>query len=124
VSQVLDVTDFEYDYASLVKMKVNGQDEILQYDKVEDDGIRYSYILKGNSVKMSVFSESQFKYKHFMPEPTKIDYAKSIISPMPGAIVQVFVQPGDHVVEGQQLCVIEAMKMQNILKAEIEGKIE
>jgi propionyl-CoA carboxylase alpha chain len=59
-----------------------------------------------------------------MPEPTKIDYAKSIISPMPGAIVQVFVQPGDHVVEGQQLCVIEAMKMQNILKAEIEGKIE
>jgi hypothetical protein len=58
VSQVLDVTDFEYDYASLIKMKVNGQDEILQYDKVEDDGIRYSFNLKGNSVKMSVYSEA------------------------------------------------------------------
>ena len=59
-----------------------------------------------------------------MPEIKKIDYAKSIISPMPGAIVQVFVQPGDHVVAGQQLCIIEAMKMQNVLKAEIEGTIE
>jgi len=95
------VTDFEFNYASLVTMKVNGQDEILQYDKVEDDGIRYTFNLKGNSVKISVYDESQFKYKHFMPEIKKIDYAKSIISPMPGAIVQVFVQPGDHVVAGQ-----------------------
>jgi propionyl-CoA carboxylase alpha chain len=43
---------------------------------------------------------------------------------MPGTIVQTFVKPGDHVVEGQQLCIIEAMKMQNILKAEIEGVID
>ena len=72
---------------------------------------------------MSVYSETQFKYKKHMPEPVKIDYAKSIMSPMPGTIVQTFVKPGDHVVEGQQLCIIEAMKMQNILKAEIEGEI-
>ena len=36
-----------------------------------------------------------------MPEPTKLDSAKSIISPMPGAIVQVLVKPGDTVVAGQ-----------------------
>jgi biotin carboxyl carrier protein len=35
-----------------------------------------------------------------MPEPTKIDSAKAIISPMPGAIVQVMVKPGDSVVAG------------------------
>jgi propionyl-CoA carboxylase alpha chain len=104
-------------------MKVGGKDEILQFDKVEDDGIRYTFNLKGNSVKISVYNEAQFKYKHFMPVPATIDYAKSIISPMPGAIVQVFVQPGDHVVAGQQLCIIEAMKMQNVIKAEIEGEI-
>jgi propionyl-CoA carboxylase alpha chain len=59
-----------------------------------------------------------------MPEPVKIDSAKVILSPMPGAIVDVFVKPGDTVVDGQQLCIMEAMKMQNILKAEREGKIK
>jgi len=59
-----------------------------------------------------------------MPIPKKVDTAKSIISPMPGAIVQVFVNPGDNVVDGQQLCVIEAMKMQNIIKAERDGVVE
>lgn len=43
---------------------------------------------------------------------------------MPGAIVEVLVKEGDTVVEGQQLCIIEAMKMQNILKAEVEGKVK
>ena len=59
-----------------------------------------------------------------MPEPTKIDFAKSIISPMPGAIVSVHVAPGDKVVDGQTLVIIEAMKMQNVIKSEIDGEIE
>lgn len=59
-----------------------------------------------------------------MPEPVVVDHAKSIISPMPGSIVEVFVQPGDKVVAGQQLCIIEAMKMQNVLKAEKDGVVE
>jgi len=72
---------------------------------------------------MRIFDEVQSQYKHIMPEPTKLDTAKSIISPMPGAVVQVFVNPGDSVVDGQQLCVIEAMKMQNIIKAERDGVV-
>lgn len=59
-----------------------------------------------------------------MPEPKKLDHAKNIISPMPGAIVSVSVKPGDKVVDGQELLVIEAMKMQNIIKSEVEGVIE
>jgi propionyl-CoA carboxylase alpha chain len=59
-----------------------------------------------------------------MPEPVVIDHAKSIISPMPGAVVSVFVKPGDKVVAGQQLCIIEAMKMQNVLKAERDGEVQ
>ena len=103
---------------------MDGLDKILQYDKVGNDGISYNFNLKGNTVKMSVYSPAQYKYKHHMPEPIVMDYSKSIISPMPGTIVTTFVKPGDKVVEGQQLCIIEAMKMQNILKAEIEGIID
>lgn len=73
---------------------------------------------------MSVYTPAQFKYKHHMPEPVQIDYAKSIISPMPGTIVSTSVQAGDTVVEGQQLCIIEAMKMQNVMRAEISGVID
>jgi len=103
---------------------MNGSDEILQFQSVNDDAVGYSLYHRGNSVKLSVYTESQYKYKKYMPEPTQIDYTKSIISPMPGAIVSIDVQPGDVVEDGQQLCIIEAMKMQNVLKSEITGTIK
>jgi propionyl-CoA carboxylase alpha chain len=46
-----------------------------------------------------------------MPPPKKIDFAKSVLSPMPGSIVSVSVEVGSVVTEGQELCIIEAMKM-------------
>lgn len=51
-----------------------------------------------------------------MPEPVKIDSTKVIQSPMPGTIVSVNVKVGDTVEDGQEILVIEAMKMQNQLK--------
>ena len=73
---------------------------------------------------MSVYEPRQFKLKHHMPVPTKVDFSKTIISPMPGAIVSVDVKPGDKVLDGQSLLVIEAMKMQNVIKSEREGVID
>ena len=73
---------------------------------------------------MSIFEEKQFKYEQYMPEPVKIDFAKVVMSPMPGAIVSVSVKPGDKVVDGQELLCMEAMKMQNIIKAEVDGEVE
>jgi len=43
---------------------------------------------------------------------------------MPGAIVSIDVEPGDVVEDGQQLCIIEAMKMQNVIKSEVNGKVK
>ena len=80
--------------------------------------------MKGSEVEIAVYDEAQFKLKDFMAPPKKIDYAKSVLSPMPGSIVSVSVEPGQIVVEGQELFVIEAMKMQNILKSERDGKIK
>lgn len=59
-----------------------------------------------------------------MAPVVKIDTTKVILSPMPGAVVSVSVAPGDTVVDGQELAVIEAMKMQNILKSEREGVVK
>jgi propionyl-CoA carboxylase alpha chain len=123
-SRTSSISDFDLDYGSLVTMKVDGKEQILQFNKNEIDGVQYEFSYKGNKVQMLIYDETQAPYSHHMPEPVVLDMAKNVISPMPGTVLEVYVQPGDSVVEGQQLCMIEAMKMQNIIKAEKEGVIK
>jgi len=49
--------------------------------------------------------------------------ARSVLAPLPGVIVAVSVKPGDAVQHGQELCVIEAMKMKNVIRAGRAGTI-
>jgi biotin carboxyl carrier protein len=49
--------------------------------------------------------------------------AKSVLAPLPGVIVAISVKPGDVVEHGQELCVIEAMKMKNVIRASRAGTI-
>ena len=71
-----------------------------------------------------MLTPTQQKLQQYMPEPEKINYSKTIISPMPGAIVSVAVQVGDEVLAGQEILVMEAMKMQNIIKSEVDAKVK
>ena len=89
-----------------------------------DNDLKFDFYFQGGKVETLVYDERQFQYKGHMAPVVKIDTTKSILSPMPGAVVSVAVQPGDTVVDGQELCIIEAMKMQNILKSERDGKIK
>jgi len=59
-----------------------------------------------------------------IPEKKKADTSKSILSPMPGLVVSIEVVEGQTVREGETICVIEAMKMQNILRAEHDGVVK
>jgi propionyl-CoA carboxylase alpha chain len=90
---------------------------------MKNDNIRYNFYYKGNNVELLIFEEKQYKYKSHMPVQKKVDSSKLVMSPMPGAIVSVSVKQGDKVVDGQQLLIIEAMKMQNIIKAEVDAEI-
>ena len=53
-----------------------------------------------------------------MPVKTPPDTSKMLLCPMPGLIVSVDVEEGQEVQEGQVLAVVEAMKMENVLRAE------
>lgn len=55
---------------------------------------------------------------------SEIDYKNFLLSPMPGKIISLDVAVGDTVEAGQQLAVMEAMKMQNVLRAESNGVIK
>jgi propionyl-CoA carboxylase alpha chain len=58
-----------------------------------------------------------------MPEKLPPDTSKMLLCPMPGLIVKVDVEVGDEVQDGQALCTVEAMKMENILRAERKGVV-
>jgi propionyl-CoA carboxylase alpha chain len=59
-----------------------------------------------------------------LPEKQKPDTSKLIMSPMPGLVVSVAVKVGQDVKSGEAVCVVEAMKMQNIIRAEADGTVK
>mmetsp|Transcript_15057 Transcript_15057/g.20453 ORF Transcript_15057/g.20453 Transcript_15057/m.20453 type:complete len:178 (+) Transcript_15057:1558-2091(+) len=124
-SSEVDLSNFDYSHNSLIKLEADGAmgSQTFQLLSSEND-IKFNFYFEGGRVETRVYSQDQYKYKDFMAPEVKIDTTKSILSPMPGAVVSVAVAPGDTVVDGQELAIIEAMKMQNILKSEREGVIK
>ena len=59
-----------------------------------------------------------------LPEKQAADTSRLIVSPMPGLVVSLDVQLGQEVKEGETVAVIEAMKMQNIIRAERDGVVK
>lgn len=115
-STTVKATDFVLDYGSLLRFNFNGSKSLIQFLDVKEE-LHYNFYYKGNTIDITVFDADQFPLKKFMAPPKKIDYAKSVLSPMPGAIISVAVTPGMTVTDGQELFTIEAMKMQNIIKS-------
>ncbi|MEO8113417.1 MAG: acetyl/propionyl/methylcrotonyl-CoA carboxylase subunit alpha [Phenylobacterium sp.] len=59
-----------------------------------------------------------------LPPRTAADTSKLVLSPMPGLVVTLDVAPGQAVQAGQQVAIVEAMKMQNIIRAERDGVVK
>ena len=58
-----------------------------------------------------------------MPKKASPDLSKYLLSPMPGMVVSVSVAAGDKVKAGEELCVVDAMKMENVLRAERDATV-
>ncbi len=78
---------------------------------------------RGAELKVHVRTPRQAELSQLMPEKLPPDTSKLLLCPMPGLIVSVNVEVGDEVQEGQALCSVEAMKMENILRAEKKGVV-
>ncbi|XP_059826498.1 propionyl-CoA carboxylase alpha chain, mitochondrial isoform X2 [Hypanus sabinus] len=78
----------------------------------------------GTVYKIQVLTQLAAELNKYMPEKVLEDTGNTIISPMPGTIVSINVAVGDEVSDGQEVCVIEAMKMQNSLMATKSGKVK
>ena len=73
---------------------------------------------------MQIWQPKQALLAALMPEKQPPDTSKMLLCPMPGLIVSIAVQAGDVVEEGQPLCTVEAMKMENILRAERKSTVK
>jgi propionyl-CoA carboxylase alpha chain len=78
---------------------------------------------RGVSVTGHVFTETEAAAARLMPEKTSFDAGKAVRCPMPGLIVSIAVVAGQEVKAGETLAVVEAMKMENILRAERDGLV-
>ena len=79
---------------------------------------------RGVEAKAFVYTEREAAYARLMPVKTLSAIEKSVRCPMPGLIVSVAVAEGQEVKAGETLAVVEAMKMENILRAERDGTIK
>lgn len=84
----------------------------------ESSGEGYDLRMFGSQQRVIVRSPVEHKLAAHMLEEEVKDFSKYLMCPMPGSLVSLDVAPGDIVVAGQQLAVVEAMKMQNVLRAE------
>ncbi len=104
----------------LARMTVNGTPLVMKVGKVSG-GFRIRS--RGAELKVHVRTPRQAELARLMPEKVPADTSKMLLCPMPGLIVKIDVAEGDEVQEGQALCTVEAMKMENILRAERKGVV-
>ena len=78
---------------------------------------------RGTEAKVHVYTEREARYARLMPAKQLSQSEKSIRCPMPGLVVSIAVSEGQDVKAGEMLAVVEAMKMENILRAERDGII-
>jgi propionyl-CoA carboxylase alpha chain len=105
----------------LAKLVVDGSPLVMKVAKISG-GFRLR--LRGADLKCHVRTPRQAELAKLMLEKTPPDTSKFLLCPMPGLVTNVMVAAGDEVQEGQALATVEAMKMENILKAERKGVVK
>jgi propionyl-CoA carboxylase alpha chain len=100
---------------------INGQTAAVQVRPILN-GTTLSY--RGVQVAAHVFTQREAALASMMPEKAAADMSKYLLCPMPGLIKAVHVEEGHDVKAGDSLAIVEAMKMENILRAERDGKVK
>ena len=98
----------------LFKADINGTEVCVQ---VERRGINYRLVHAGVDVITLVLNQNCAQLNRHMLEKASTDLSKFLLSPMPGLLKQLKVSAGDEIKRGEELVIVEAMKMENVLRA-------
>ena len=105
----------------LARLTVDGKPLVIKTAKVP---MGFRMRLRGADLKVHVQTPRQKELAGLMLEKAPPDTSRFLLCPMPGLVVKISVEEGQEVQEGQALATVEAMKMENILKAEKKGVVK
>ena len=103
-----------------VDFDVDGVEGSLQLLKT---GASYQIFHAGSQIRVLVLEASSAGVFSLMPEKAQPDLSHLVLSPMPGLLVSLNVDAGSEIKTGDEIAIIEAMKMENIIRAQRDGKI-
>ena len=119
-----------------VHHQIDFQTNLINIKIYEDDQILLSTFLKLNycfpyyqidfrrsSAKGITRDSVNLELSKFMRKVDDEENKNSLICPMPGKLIELFVKAGDQVEVGQNLCIVEAMKMENTLQSSLKGQV-
>jgi propionyl-CoA carboxylase alpha chain len=98
----------------------NNHEVVVQVDR---QGIGYRLFHAGSRADVVVLTPRAAELADLMPEKTPPDMSRFLLSPMPGLLVSLAVAEGQEIKAGEVLAVVEAMKMENVLRAERDGRV-
>ena len=86
-------------------------------------GSAFRLVHRGVVRRVQVLSPRAAELLALMPEKKAPDTSRLLLSPMPGLLASVAVTQGQEVKAGEALAIVEAMKMENVLRAERDGRV-
>ena len=110
-------------YGRILEARFEGE-RPMAVQVLEQNALGWTVSAFGTKYSVRVLSPRQAELMQHMKPPPKSALDDALLSPMPGKLVKLCVAVGDEVVVGQELCVVEAMKMQNVLYAQRDGTVE
>ena len=106
---------------NLIEVLINKKKYLLQFDKFKN---HFSITYLDYSVDFSFFDKNTSKFEKYMLEEEDVDLSKYLLAPMPGKIVSINVKDGQKIKSGENLLILEAMKMENLITATKDAKIK
>ena len=106
---------------NLIEVLINKKKYLLQFDKFKN---HFSITYLDYSVDFSFFDKNTSKFEKYMLEEEVEDLSKYLLAPMPGKIVSINVKDGQKIKSGENLLILEAMKMENLITATKDAKIK
>ncbi|MCP8883328.1 acetyl/propionyl/methylcrotonyl-CoA carboxylase subunit alpha [Devosia sp. XJ19-1] len=106
---------------TLARLDWSGGGHVVLKVETRTSGFRIRY--RGADLKVLVLRPHVAHYLKHMPVKVPPDMSRFLLCPMPGQVVRIDVSEGDVVEDGQTLAIVEAMKMENVLKAEKRARV-
>ena len=105
-------------------LKVKIGDKWFKVDVVEFSPSRAVFLVDGDQITVTPSMVGQDQHQDKSTSCSDATSLKSFTAPMPGTVIEVLVEVGQQVNSGDEVCILESMKMQQVLRSEVSGVVE